>query len=471
MLDYQSLIILKGNFNMNHFKRLSSVGIFIVVALPFVLNAEIASLDTGIATLEEVVDYQMLDGQIEAVNKSTVSAQTAGVISKLGYDVGDIVKKGSLIARISSQNQKSGVLEAKAGVGQAKASVSGANASISGAVASMNEAKATIARSAATIAQAKASAKEAQANYVAARSEYDRVKGLYAKRILTKSQFEQAEATMRSSLARVEASKASQQSAEASRVAAISRLNSAKAALTSSKANLESAKAALSSSKAGLSKAGQQLGYTEIIAPYSGIVVERHVELGEVVSSGSPIMTGISLQEMRAVANIPQRLFNKVREHKSAKLFIEGDKVGFPTNDLTFFPYADPSTNAFKVRLNLNSSVKGLFPGMFVKIGLEVGKEKHLVVPTTAIAYRSEVTGIYVIDAKGVPSLRQVKLGLETGNGKIRILAGLDNGETIALDPVHAAVYLKDQREKKNQENTEEEESVEAAIEETGADK
>jgi len=238
---------------MNHFKRLSFVSTFIVATLPFILKAEIATLDTGIATLEEVADYQMLDGQIEAVNKSTVSAQTAGVISKLGYDVGDIVKKGSLIARISSQNQKSGVLEAKAGVGQAKASVSGANASISGAVASMNEAKATIARSAAAIAQAKASAKEAQANYAAARSEFDRVKGLYAKRILTKSQFEQAEATMRSSFARVEAAKASQQSAEASRVAALSRLNSAKAALTSSKANLASAKAALSSSKAGLS--------------------------------------------------------------------------------------------------------------------------------------------------------------------------------------------------------------------------
>lgn len=446
---------------MNHFKRLSSVSIFIVATLPFVLNAEIASLDTGIATLEEVADYQMLDGQIEAVNKSTVSAQTAGVISKLGYDVGDIVKKGSLIARISSQNQKSGVLEAKAGVGQAKALISGANASISGAVASMNEAKATITRSAAAIAQAKAAIKEAQANYAAARSEFDRVKGLYAKRILTKSQFEQAEATMRSSFARVEAAKASQQSAQANRVAAVSRLNSAKAALTSSKANLESAKAAFSSSKAGLSKAGEQLGYTEIIAPYSGIVVERHVELGEVVSPGSQIMTGISLQEMRAVANIPQRLFNKVRKHKSAKLFVDGDKVGFPTNDLTFFPYADPSTNAFKVRLNLNSSVKGLFPGMFVKIGLAVGKEKRLVVPVTAIAYRSEVTGIYVIDAKGVPSLRQVKLGSETGDGKIRILAGLDNGETIALDPVHAAVYLKVQREK----------YAEKSVEEQGAEK
>jgi len=419
------------------------MSILVALGLPLVVNAEISELETVLAVEQEVIDYHQLDAQIEATNKSTVSAQTAGVISKLGYDVGDVVKKGSLIARISSNNQKSGVLEAKAGVGQAKASISAANASISGAVAAMNEAKATITRATAAITQANASTKGAQANYAVARSEFDRAKGLYSKRILTKSQYDQAEAAMRSSLARVEAAKASQQSAVASRVAAVSRLNSAKAALTSSKANLISANAVLGSSKANLSRAGEQLGYTEIVAPYSGIVIERHVELGEVISPGKPIMTGISLQEMRAVAHIPQRLFAKIRKYKSAKLFIDDDKVGFPITDMVFFPYADPTTNAFKVRLNLNTTVQGLFPGTFVKIGFKVGKEKQLVVPATAVAYRSEVTGLYVIDEKGLPSLRQVRLGKLTNDGKIIILAGLDAGEKIALDPVHAAVYLK----------------------------
>jgi len=415
---------------MNHTKIISFLSVLIVLGLPLVVKAEISPLKTTVAVAEEVVETQMLDGQIEAVNKSTVSAQIGGVISKLTYDVGDFVKKGSLIARISSQNQKSGVLEAKASVDQSKASISGAGAS-------MNEAKAAIVRASAAITQALASTREAQANYSVARSEFDRVKGLFAKRILTKSQYDQAEAAMRSSLARVEASKASQQSAEAERVAAQSRLASAKA-------NLTSAKASLSSSKASLSKAGEQLGYTEVVAPYSGIVTERLVELGEVVSSGSPIMTGISLDQIRAVANIPQRLFLKIREHKSAVLYIEGNEAGIPATKLTFFPYADPATNAFQVRVSIDSAVKGLFPGVFVKIGFEVGKDTHLVVPMSAVAHRSEVTGIYVVDQNSnLPALRQVRLGSITVDNKVRVLAGLDEGETIALDPVHAAVYLK----------------------------
>ena len=386
----------------NH--KLSFVSVFVALALPLVANAKISELETVLAEEQEVTDYHQLDAHIEAVNKSTVSAQTGGVISKLTYDVGDYVKKGSLIARISSENQKSGLQAAKASVSEAKASIN---------------------RASAAIVQAEAATREAHANYSAARAEFLRVKSLFDKRIITKSQYDQSEAAMKSTLARVESAKAS--------------LNVAKAGYTA-------AKSGLSSAKAGLSKAGQQLAYTEVIAPYSGIVTERHVELGEVVSTGSAIMTGISLKEMRAVAYVPQRLILNVRKYNSARIYINDDKIGLVAKDITFFPYADTSTNAFKVRLSFDSAPKGLFPGIFVKIGFKVGKEKQLVVPATAIAYRSEVTGLYTINEKGIPSLRQVRLGKLTNDGKIRILAGLNAGEKIAIDPVHAAVYLKQQQ-------------------------
>ncbi len=382
------------------YKRLI-VGVLIALSLPLVVNAELSKLDTVLAEEQEVTDLHQLDGQIEAVNKSTVSAQTGGLISNLAYDVGDYVEQGSMIARISSDNQKSSLEAAKASVSESRAAINSASASI---------------------AQAEAGTREAQANYAAARAEFDRVKSLFDKRIISKSHYDQAEAAMKSSRARVQ---------------------SAKASLTAAKAGRTAANSNLSAAKAGLSQAGQQLAYTEVIAPYSGIVTERHVELGEVVSAGSPIMTGISLKEMRVVAHIPQRLILDVRKYRSARIYINDDKIGLPSKELTFFPYADASTNAFKVRVSFASAPKGLFPGIFVKIGFEVGKEKHLVVPETAVAYRSEVTGIYVINDKGVPSLRQVRLGKLTSDGKIRVLAGLDAGETIATDPVHAAVLLK----------------------------
>jgi len=381
--------------------KLILIGVSIVLALPLVGKAEISAIKTVKAIQEDVIEYQVLDGQIEAVNKSTVSAQTGGVISKLSYDVGDSVQKGALIARISSETQKSGLQQAQASVSEAKAAINSA---------------------AAAVTQADAATSEATANYNAARAEFNRVKGLYEKQILSRSQFEQAEAAMKSGLARVESAKANQNAA---------------------KARLSAAKSVLSSAQAGLSQAGEQLGYTEVVAPYSGIVTERHVELGEVVSAGTPIMTGISLEELRVVTDIPQSMILAVRKNNSARVYINDDQTGIIANKLTIFPYADPATNAFKVRATLDSANEGLLPGVFVKIGFEIGSEKQLVVPASAVAYRSEVTGVYVIDENGAPSLRQVRVGKLNADGKIRILAGLEEGEMVAIDPVHAAVFLK----------------------------
>lgn len=412
MLNYFEHNYLLENFTMSLTRNLNIMGFLILVTLPLVVKAEISPLETTVARVEEVTNYQTLDGHIEAVNKSTVSAQTGGVISKLKYDVGDYVKKGSLIARISSKNQKSGLQQAQAAV---------------------NEARAAINRAGAAIAQAEAATREANANYAAARAEFLRVKGLYEKRILTKSAYDKAEAAMKSSLARLEAAKASLVAAKSERVAAQS---------------------GLASAKAGLAKAGEQLGYTEVIAPYSGIVTERHVELGEVVQAGTPIMTGISLKELRVVSNVPQRLILAVRKYKKAQVLTNvlrnNDEVGIPTKSITFFPYADSSTNAFKIRASLGSAVEGLFPGVFVKIKFEVGKEKHLIIPQETVAYRSEVTGVYVLNEQGVPLLRQIRLGNYTDDGNVRVLAGLDEGEKIALDPSHAAAFLKQNEQKKN---------------------
>ena len=421
--------------------RLSALCLLTCISLPS-FSKHVESLTTVEAKKESVADYQLLDGQIESVNKSTISAQTSGVISKLKYDVGDFVKKGSEIARISSQNQKAGLQEAQASVGQAQASVSRAKAAVS-------QANASISQAAATVSQAQAALREAQAAFTEARLEFNRIKQIYQKRLIAKSQYDKAHSALQSTTARVDAAKANLTATKAA-------YNASKSGLASAKSELAAAKAGFNASKAGLSKAGEQLGYTQLLAPYSGIVIERHVELGEVVAAGKPVMTGISLAEMRATANIPQRLILAVRKHKSARIYIDGDTVGIAAKSLTIFPYADPATNGFKVRVALESGIKGLFPGVFVKIGFEIGESTHLVIPQNSVAYRGEVTAVYVVDKDGTPHFRQVRLGKKVAENKIQITAGLDNGEKVALDPVHAAAYLKLHRQAVAKENNHE---------------
>lgn len=252
----------------------------------------------------------------------------------------------------------------------------------------------------AAYAQAQAALEEARARFNQASSEYERIKGIYERQLVAKAQMDAATA------------------------------------------ELKSARARLESAQAGLKSAEEQLEYTRVRAPYSGIVTERHVEVGENAGVGQPLITGISLDRLRVVTQVPQRLINAVRESGQARILLDG-VAPVTAGEMTFFPYADPATNSFKVRLELEQGVQGLFPGMFVKVAFAIGEAERLVVPREAVVYRSEVTGVYVVYDDGRVALRHVRLGRELEDGQREVLAGLSAGERIALDPVRAGIYLK----------------------------
>jgi RND family efflux transporter MFP subunit len=363
-------VIFAGNYHMNINKKLF-IGVLTVVMSMSAFAEGKQKLETMEVKTETLPKYNVVDGQVESVQKATVSAQTSGTIEKLFYDVDDFVEKGEVIARIRSKNQMAGLRQAEAGFEQAKANVS-----------------------------------EARARNQEAISEFNRIKKVFERQLVSRAQYDNARAAKQAAAARVEA-----------------------------------ANAALEAAKAKVSQAGEQLGYTEIRAPYSGIVTERLVEPGESVNVGSPLMSGISLDKMRVSLTVSQSDIIAARKQNQAKIILDDAEV--PVQKLTFFPYADPATNAFKVRADLGDASQSLFPGMFVKVAIAVGETTKLTVPVSAVAYRSEVTGIYVVDDEGVPHLHQVRLGRMSGDGKIQILAGLDGDEKIALNPTQAAVYYK----------------------------
>ena len=66
-------------------------------------------------------------------------------------------------------------------------------------------------------------------------------------------------------------------------------------------------------------------------------------------------------------------------------------------------------------------------------------------IPEQAVVYRSEVIGVYVIDAAGAVSLRRIRTGRKLADEKLIVLAGLEEGEQVVLEPVKAVAYLKQQ--------------------------
>jgi RND family efflux transporter MFP subunit len=337
------------------------------VALVWVPSGGVAaagpSLATTAASYQNVADEQILDGVVEPVRQSTVSAEFVGRIEEINFDVDDFVPKGSVLIRFRDNEQR------------------------------------------ARLAQGKAAQEEAKARLTEARQDYQRIKNLVAKKLVAQSDMDRVTAA------------------------------------------LNSAEARLAAAEAQVKVAQEQLDHTVIKAPYSGFVVARQVEVGETVQVGQPLMTGISVEDLRVMVQVPQSFITAVSKQDRATISFPGEQIPNVTVDhLTVFPYADPQSHTVKVRMNLPKDIQGVRSGTFVKVAFVTGESRHLLIPQQAVVHRSELTAVYVMDKEGGISLRQVRAGRIRGNDMIEILSGLEEGENVALDPVEAGLALKERR-------------------------
>lgn len=314
-----------------------------------------AALETSPARLELAAVERVFDGMVEAVNQATVSAQTAGRIAEVAYDVDDFVEAGAILFRFTDVEQQSDLRSAQAQQAEAEAL--------------LNEAE----------------------------EEYRRAQNLQARGLGSQRDLDRALAARESAAARVQVA------------------------------------------ESAVSAARQQLDYTVIRAPYAGIVTARHVEAGETVTPGQPLISGISLEQLRVVVDLPQSVAIEVRKAPKAVVFTSEGRI--EAARVTVFPTADAVTNTFRVRLEMPDGQYGLYPGMFVKSAFPVGQSERLLVPADAVFYRSEVSAVYVVSEERV-RLRQVRPGQRIGD-RVEILAGLRPGERVALDPVRAGIVAK----------------------------
>lgn len=214
------------------------------------------------------------------------------------------------------------------------------------------------------------------------------------------------------------------------------------AALDRATAEFRAAEAASQAARAGVSQTAAVSGYTVITAPYSGVVATRHVEVGETVSPGKPLMTVFDPRDMRVIANIPQYKLAEVKAAPRVAVEIPSLNKWIKATGVTVLPSADTATHSVKVRINLPTNLEGVIPGMFARAHFSMGSARKLSIPASAVLRRSEITAVYVVKQNRV-SLRQVRLGIANARGQVEVLAGLNPGEVIALEPVKAGIFAK----------------------------
>jgi len=215
------------------------------------------------------------------------------------------------------------------------------------------------------------------------------------------------------------------------------------AALERSKAQFDAAKAQVQALEAQSQAAQTQQQFFVIQAPFSGVVSEVPVAVGDMAMPGRPLLTLHDPSVLRVTANVAQSALPASLDKLQFELPGWSGATGLMNaSGATVLPLVDAATHSAQIRFKL-PALAGVAPGMFARVWLPAAGDaaatsERLFVPASAVVRRAELTALYLVDAQGRPALRQVRLGRVQGE-RVEVLTGVRAGDKVATDPTAAA--------------------------------
>ncbi|MFC0203674.1 efflux RND transporter periplasmic adaptor subunit [Novosphingobium soli] len=197
-------------------------------------------------------------------------------------------------------------------------------------------------------------------------------------------------------------------------------------------ATRDAANARVQVARATLAQLRAQNARLNIVAPAAGLVLERNVELGQVVSGGSGVLFRLAKGgEMELLANLSEDDLAKLSVGVEAKVTPVGSGRSFTGQVWQISPVIDATNRQGTARIALSYD-PALRPGGFASAVIESGAVVAPMLPESAIQNDSKGSFVYVVDADGRAHRRPVRTGLVTANG-ITVTSGLNGTEKVVL--------------------------------------
>ena len=323
---------------------------------------------------------------------------------------GDRITTGAVLARVRQSDYHVTVKEAESQASEAKSGV--------------NVSKAQYDEALSGIASSKAELAEAEAGYVKAKLDYERAEALFGSQSMTKANYDAAKAQYDSTAAQV--------------TAARSQIRMIEAKAESAKANIQVVQARSQNAEAVVEEKRIPLQDTALRSPLNGVVLQKSIEKGTLVSPGTKAFTVADTSSVKAVFGVADVA---VAEMKLGKvLSVESETIPgkeFRGQITSVFPAADKNSRAFNVEVTIANADYLLRPNMIVSltVGAQPTVTGQSVVPLNAVIKGKNPGGyavFVVVDQGGklIALLREVKLGDSFGNTVV-VTDGLKPGDRV----------------------------------------
>lgn len=202
------------------------------------------------------------------------------------------------------------------------------------------------------------------------------------------------------------------------------------ASLDTALANQRATAAGVASARAALSETQTRLSQATLRAPVAGLIISRSVTRGQIVQAGTEMFRMVRDGRLELDAQVPETDLALIRAGQSAT--ISSDQLGQTTGRVRIVtPEVNATSRLGIARVALNGAA-GFRPGMFAKAQIDVGDQPAITVPTAAVLYRENRSGVYVVGAGNQVRFTPVSV-LARGASQTSV-GGLTQGARVVVD-------------------------------------
>jgi len=346
------------------------------------------SIDAAKVEQRPIDRYLRVTGSLMADEQAEVSAESAGRVVATPVERGTRVAQGTVLARISAEETSAQLREAEANAAQieARLGLTGGQPFDPTRVPDVMNAKASLDW---------------------AEAEFGRIKSLLDQKVVSQSEYDQRRA-------QVDAARQQYQIAQ----------NAAQQSYRS-----------LEAARARIALARKAQADTTIRAPFSGLVAERTVSVGDFVTRGARVATVVRVDPMRIELTVPEQAISLVKAGQPVRLSVDA----YPGETFTAkVRFISPSLRADQRALTVEAIAANpdgrLKPGLFATASIQQpASAPALLVPASAIETISGTSRIYVVKNDKVEE-RIVTIG-ETIGQQVEMTSGVAPGEIVAAAP------------------------------------
>jgi HlyD family secretion protein len=196
---------------------------------------------------------------------------------------------------------------------------------------------------------------------------------------------------------------------------------------------LKSARAQMEAAKAHYESAEAQVSYAEVQSPITGVVSDRPLNIGEMASSGSALLSIVDISRVVARANVPVHEAASIKIGRPATISGPGGQLNGKVTVVS--PAVDPNTTTVQVWVEAPNPGERLKLGTTVQISVDAGEIPHAIVVPVSALLSSESGGerIMVAGSDGLAHEHSVQVGIRSGDD-VQIVSGVNAGDQVITE-------------------------------------